>query len=448
MTDDDQISISEALSSEYQTVFQDKSLIEPDTIVDEDRIVGRDNQLKKVINILKPALHGDQPEDMLLRGPSGTGKSLIAGTVTEKAIAIGDKQGVDMKSVEVNGKHKTSEFEAIHDIVRQFEKKLDLEQTPKTGVSTSSKYDRLYNIVDEYLDIGIIVLDELDLLDGDHRDKSEAPAYSDILYKLSRSTRIGNMQSDISVIVTTNSPKSLMEGLNSRTSSTFNPTEISFSDYDANEIREILRHRRDAFKSDTLDDDVIPYTAALSAQGEGDARFAIDLLREAGNIADRLGDTMVTEDHVDKAVGEVEKNYIVDVVENVSVQKQVSLFAAAIVNKYGKDILERKTKLSSDSAPAPVAYSVYNFICDHTDMSNYSRHSFLRWMRELQTYEVIEINRQGRGNESGVFVEYRFYSTPAEALVETMVDQDERFQETLEDEELVRSVVKQQLKDF
>lgn len=446
--DSSQLSITEQLSSEYHTVFKDKDLIEPDTIVDEDRIVGRDEQLNKVINIIKPALHGDQPEDMLLRGPSGTGKTLIAGTVATKAIKIGQERDVQMEFVEVNGKHKKSEHEAVHQITHEFEQLLGLNLTSKTGVSTSSRYDRLFEIVDEHLDIGIVVLDELDLLVGDSRNKNEAPAFSDILYKLSRAKRIGKMDSAFTLIVTTNSPNSLMNGLNSRTASTFNPTEVAFADYNATELREILKHRQDAFYEDTLVGDVIPYTAAVAAQGEGDARFAIDLLREAGNIANRREERTVTTNHVEEAKNQVEKNYVVDVIENVSFQKQVSLFAAAVVNKYGQEQLNRSEFLSDRSAPAPVAHTLYKWFTDYQNIERRSKHSYLRWMRELGTYEVIEVNRKGRGNERGVFGEYIFHNLPADVMVETLADKDERFREALDEEELIRSVVRNNLKDF
>ena len=446
--DSGQLSITEQLTSEYQTVFKNKDLIEPDTIVDEDRIVGRDEQLTKVINIIKPALYGDHPEDMLLRGPSGTGKTLIAGTVATKAITIGRDHDVRMDFVEVNGKHKKSEHEAVHQITHEFERALGLDFTSKTGVSTSSRYDRLFEIVDEHLDIGIVILDELDLLVGDSRNRNEVPAFSDILYKLSRAKRIGKMDSNFTLIVTTNSPNSLMNGLNSRTASTFNPTEVSFADYNATELREILKHRRDAFYEDALHDDVIPYTAAVAAQGEGDARFAIDLLREAGNIANRREERAVETAHVEEAKNQVEKNYVVDVIENVSFQKQVSLFAAAVVNKYGQEELNRSEYLTERSAPAPVAHTLYKWFTDKERIEQRSKHSFLRWMRELGTYEVVEVNRKGRGNERGVFGEYIFHNLPADVMVDTLADKDDRFRHALENEEIMETIIKSNLKEF
>ena len=49
---------------------------------------------------------------------------------------------------------------------------------------------------------------------------------------------------------------------------------------------------------DVLSGDVIPLTAAIAAQEHGDARKAIEILRYAGELAERENVEMVTEEHV------------------------------------------------------------------------------------------------------------------------------------------------------
>lgn len=442
------LSISEQLAGDYYSVFRNKDLIEPETIVNEDRIVGRDQQLNLIINTLKPALHNEHPEDMLLRGPSGTGKTLCAGTVANKTMEIGVQRSIQIEYIEVNGKHKKSEHETIHQIAHSLEVSLDLERTSKRGVSTSSKYDRIFEIVNDHLDLAIIVLDELDLLVGDTRSKDEAPAFSDVLYNLTRSKRIGNMNGSISLIVTTNSPKSLMDGLNSRTASTFNPSEISFDDYNAYELTEILEHRRDAFRDGVLGEGVIELVAAASAQGEGDARFAIDLLRESGNIVNRLEEDTILERHVEQARDEVEKNYVADIVQKVSHQKQVSLLATALVAIHGHKVLDREPMLRSGRVPSSVGYTLYCWIQEQASSESRSKHSYLRWMRELSTYEVIKNNRRGRGNEQGMFSEYAFPHLDPESIVRIIMNGDELLSDVIGEEEIIKTVVQSNLDEF
>lgn len=442
------LSISEQLAGDYQSVFRNKNLIEPETIVNEDRIVGRDKQLNLIINTLKPALHNEHPEDMLLRGPSGTGKTLCAGTVANKTMEIGRQRDIQIEYIEVNGKHKKSEHETIHEIAHSLEANLNLEQTSKRGVSTSSRYDRIFEIVNDHLSLAIIVLDELDLLIGDTRTKDENPAFSDVLYNLTRSKRIGNMDGTISLIATTNSPKSLMDGLNSRTASTFNPSEISFDDYNAYELTEILDHRRDAFRDGILGEGVIELVAAVSAQGEGDARFAIDLLRESGNIVNRLEKDKILEQHVEQARSEVEKNYVQDIIQKVSHQKQVSLLSTALVAIHGEKVLDQEPMLRSNRVPSNVGYTLYRWVQDQTSSEMRSKHSYLRWMRELSTYEVIENNRRGRGNEQGMFSEYTFPHLDPESVVRIITDSDDRLSEVTQEEDMIETIVEANLNEF
>jgi len=89
-----QRSIRDMLDDEGGTsVFVNRDLVEPDTIIDEERIVGRDDQLESVVSFLKPTLQGNRPPNMLLYGPAGTGKSLIIGAVTQQIIEFCQSQG-------------------------------------------------------------------------------------------------------------------------------------------------------------------------------------------------------------------------------------------------------------------------------------------------------------------------------------------------------------------
>jgi archaeal cell division control protein 6 len=113
-----------------------------------------------------------------------------------------------------------------------------------------------------------------------------------------------------------------MENIDGRAESSFNPRDIYFPDYDATQLREILNNRRDAFRQDSLTDDVIPLVAAFAAQSHGDARKAIDLFRGAGDLADEWGDREVTEIHVRESQEEIDKDRSLKLVEGLTTQKK------------------------------------------------------------------------------------------------------------------------------
>jgi len=79
-------------------------------------------------------------------------------------------------------------------------------------------------------------------------------------------------------------------------------TEISFSPYDAGELRTILQSRAaQASVEGVCDYSAIAKTAAIAAQDVGNARQAIDLLRVGAETAERRGDDRLTGEHIDEA---------------------------------------------------------------------------------------------------------------------------------------------------
>ncbi|MFC6954922.1 hypothetical protein [Halorubellus litoreus] len=176
-------------------------------------------------------------------------------------------------------------------------------QLPATGLPPSEVYNRMWDVLDGYEDTVIIVLDEVDSIGS----KDE------LLYKLSRAEKERDLtDTEISVIGISNN-LSFRDKLDPRVQSSLCERELQFSTYDAGELQAILRDRADtAFKPNALDDGVIPYCAALVASESGDARKALDLLYEAGQIARANDADVVTEAHVRDGWDELRRERIVE----------------------------------------------------------------------------------------------------------------------------------------
>jgi len=71
----------------------------------------------------------------------------------------------------------------------------------------------------------------------------------------------------------------------------------------------------------SLEDGIIPLSAAFAAQDHGDARKAIDLFRKAGEIADRAGEDTICEEHVRDAQKEAERDRTLTQMQGLSTQK-------------------------------------------------------------------------------------------------------------------------------
>jgi len=432
-----QRSIRDMLDDEGEaSVFVNRDLVEPDTIIDEERIVGRDDQLESVVSFLKPTLQGNRPPNMLLYGPAGTGKSLIIGAVTQQIIELCQSKGERFGVVDINCQPINTLDQAVYELVQTVAQDVGTEVgVPETGVSTKRKYRRLYELINKYYDSVIFILDEIDLLVG--RRENDEPAYSKLLYQLSRASNTNEIEGRVSVAALTNDPK-FMEDVDGRAESSFNPRDVYFPDYDANQLREILENRRDAFRQDALNDDVIPLVAAFAAQSHGDARKAIDLFRGAGDLADERGDEVVTEDHVRESQEEIDKDRSLKLVEGLTTQKKISLYATAAVAHHS-------TRTGS-SVPSPIGFKVYQWVTNELDADQMTRETYVKYVKELSTYGLISTSRKSRGRGGGMYMEFTFTGDP-EAMMTRIVD-DTRLEGIAQQEELLNSVVNAQLNEF
>ena len=176
----------------------------------------------------------------------------------------------------------------------------------------------------------VVVLDEVDSL-----VKRDVGQGNDILYGLTRMN--GELErSRISIIGISNDLK-FKEMLDPRVLSTLGEEEVIFAPYNALELKGILEQRvKIAFNQSVIGDEgVINLVGALAAQEHGDARRALDLLRTAGELAERKGDEMVLQEHVREAQRVIERDTITETVKTLPMQSKAVLFAVYVLSSKG-----------------------------------------------------------------------------------------------------------------
>lgn len=106
--------------------------------------------------------------------------------------------------------------------------------------------------------------------------------------------------------------------------------EIAFSTYDAGELATILEHRADhAFVDGACDPSAIQACAAFAAKDDGSARQAIDLLLGAGDAAEKAGDSLITDHHVEAIRDDVSRGQLHDKIADQTQHCQLVLEALA-----------------------------------------------------------------------------------------------------------------------
>jgi len=281
-----------------------------------DNLPHRSEQVKGLASILVSALRGDTPSNIIIYGKTGTGKTAVAKHVGKELEKTSEVHGVPCSVVYINCEVVDTQYRLLASIARMFDKDI-----PMTGWPTDQVYAELKNALDFEKRIAIIILDEVDKL---------AIKGDDVLYNL---TRINSdlKQSKVSLIGVTNDLK-FTEFLDPRVKSSLGEEELIFPPYDANQLRDILKQRAEiAFKSDVLEDMVIPLCAAYAAQEHGDARRALDLLRVSGELAERVKATKVQEQHVKQAQEKIEIDRIVEVVRTLPSQSKLILLSVVLL---------------------------------------------------------------------------------------------------------------------
>ena len=301
-------------------IFRRREVLLPDYI--PDYLPHRDEEIARVARTLAPALRGERPNNLFIFGLTGTGKTAVVKYVLRRLESKAAEIGSRVRGIYVNVRHRETPYRVLADIAEYVGLRV-----PFTGLSTGEVYGRLVSWLRKKRGVFIIVLDEIDFLVKKHGD--------DLLYKL---TRINELLEDsrVSLIGITNSVR-FVETLDPRVRSSLGEEEIVFPPYNAQQLQDILLDRaKEAFNPGVLEPDVIPLCAALAARDHGDARRALDLLRVAGEIAEREGSYKVKQRHVHIARMEIERDRVVEVIRSLPLHAKLVMAAAVAASGGGR----------------------------------------------------------------------------------------------------------------
>jgi cell division control protein 6 len=289
-----------------------------------DQIIHRENEIRQIAETLAPGLRAEKVSNVFLYGTVGTGKSVSMKHVATEL----EKASSTVKILYVNCKMKRvsdTEYRLLAELIRKMG-----HVVPPTGLPTDHVYRIFFEIIDSEKQNIILVLDEIDALVEKTGDE--------ILYNL---TRINQdlEKAKLSIIGISNNA-AFTDVLEPRVKSSLSEEEIIFSPYDAHQLRDILVERaKEAFNEGVLEDSVIAKCSALAAQEHGDARRALDLLRMAGEIAERAGELKITTKYVDMAEEKLDTDRIEEIVKKQPRQSQAVLSAIIKLSEEGqKDI--------------------------------------------------------------------------------------------------------------
>jgi cell division control protein 6 len=293
-------------------IFANREILHPDYV--PDVLPHREGEIKKLAEILVVSAKGEKPSNVLLYGLTGTGKTVVSKYVVKKLVEKASSIGSNLGYAYVN----TRKLDTPYKVLASIASSLGL-RIPYTGLAISEVYRKYINALENWSGLHIVILDELDYFVKRNGD--------DLLYKLLRINE-DLSKSRVSIIGITNNLY-FVENLDPRVRSSLGEEEIFFPPYNAEQLYTILKQRAEkAFHPGVIDDSVISYCAALAARENGDARRALDLLRVAGEIAERENALVISIEHVKKALAEVEEGRVNQVIATLPLQQKLVLKVA------------------------------------------------------------------------------------------------------------------------
>jgi archaeal cell division control protein 6 len=354
------------------TIFKDKMILQSN--YDPLTIPHRDKEIEQIASILAPSLKGERPSNLFVYGKTGSGKTLSVKYVKEELLKRALSSNGKLRIEYLNCKlRKVSDTE--YRILAEFIKKLGGE-VPATGLPTDAVYNKFIELVDKEKQLLILVLDEV--------DQAVKKISDGFLYNLTRlNAELINAQ--ISLVGISNNLR-FLDDLDPRVRSSLSEEEIVFKSYNALQLQDILKNRSEkAFNENMVSEGVIEKCAAFAARDHGDARRALDLLRVAGEIAEREGEAKIKLAHIDLANSKIERDKILDVIE--SEPKQFQLTLLAIMN-----LLDAQEKVFTGEV-----YKTYQDFCKKTNTEVLTQRRVSSIISEFDMVGLINAKNISRG---------------------------------------------------
>ena len=237
-----------------------------------DSLIHRDEQLRFIAQMFKPLL-SNVSQNVIIKGPVGTGKTVIAKKFCNSLVKLARKQGKMIEYVHINCRKRSSDGMALLGILNHFDSRF-----PDRGFSLQEMLEVLRKQLQKRNAQLLVVLDEADAL--------IKKSGSNLIYDLTRFSDESLIEK-IPVSLLLISQKDIIPLLDPAALSTFKRSNVlSLDKYTRDEIYDIIEQRADlAFHTKAIKQDCLDLIADIASEW-GDARFAIELLWKGGIAAD------------------------------------------------------------------------------------------------------------------------------------------------------------------
>ena len=333
----------------------------------------RSEQLTFLAKHISPVLDGDLPSNLLIYGPSGTGKSVTSLHFLSSLHAICARRGIDLSYIYVDLTTPRTCFGALNELAialdgatRLYRKGIALEHMQETVIRALSGTKGTV----------CILVDEVD----------NVTTKADLFYTFLAKMLPKKIPGRLFYLFLTNRLE-WEKALDPRILSVLKKTDFIFRPYDADDMVKILDLRVEkALDTTKVDPGAIQKIAAYAARENGDARKAVELLVKAVKVAEEASGRL-REEEVDTAERMVEIDKSEELISALALQQKRALQACyAGLQKSGKRTLTTGQ-----------AYQFYQEICQQTECRALTQRRFSDMVSYFDIYGLINATVISKG---------------------------------------------------
>ncbi|MGE0015074.1 MAG: Cdc6/Cdc18 family protein [Candidatus Methanomethylophilaceae archaeon] len=329
-----------------------------------EKLVHREGQMSRLEMYFRPLAESGRPCYALLMGNVGTGKTATAKRFCEDMAKHCSRYGRPIDTIFVNCRNRNTEAGVILELIRHFDRGF-----PERGFSP----DEMMRSFTAHIESGgvpvVIVLDEVDVL----LKKSNV----DLIYQLTRFSEGARGRAGVSLILISQHP--IYGMLDKASISTFGRgNAVTFDKYTRGELYSIAKARaEESLIGGRYSDDVIELIADVSSEF-GDARFAIELLRDSAVIAEGRPEGSIDIEDVREAKANINSVVTESKLTGLDTNRKLALLAIA---------RSMKSNLYVSITAAEKTYAV---VCEEYGQEPRKHTQFWTYIQDMDRQSLLE----------------------------------------------------------
>lgn len=379
------------LFSDYSTdyrLFSNKDALSPHFT--PPKLPYRETEVGAVVSLMASALKKEKPANVFIYGKTGVGKTMVARFVSSELEEMCNSQKVPLYVSYINNKVHDSKYRSLVKLLKDiweqntgyFEEKGV--KVHDSGAPPTVIYETLLDFIDKTGAGLVVILDEVDAVKD----------LDSLLYTLTRAN--DDLASGFITILGISNNLFFKKNIDPRSKSTLCEEEMVFPPYNAKQLTTILRERvKMGFKEKKVDMSAVRLIAAIASKEGGDARYALRLLKKAGEIAESSNARLVKVKEVEEAQRTVEEDMVFESLNTLPEHQQVVLLALAQLLENAQRGLTGEIRRQFTSGEV---YDEYKRVCRQVKVG---KARSMRWVREylndLEMLGFISMQFTGKG---------------------------------------------------